>query len=263
MKNLRLDRPLAFFDLETTGTDTNRDRIVQIAIIRVDPSGLRRTFETLVNPECPIPPSASAIHGIYDADVRDQPTFAQVRAEVEEYLDGADLAGYNSIRFDQPLLQNELRRSGSHADLDEARHLDAMIIFHKMERRDLTAAYRFYCDSVLEDAHSALADTTATLEILDAQVGRYEDVPDTTQELHDFCNADRKRFVDRDRKLIWNDQGEPEFTFGKLRGSTLKGVCADPDGRGYLEWILKKDFGEDLKGIIRDALAGVFPVRGK
>ncbi len=263
MQNLRLDRPLAVFDLETTGTDTNRDRIVQIAIIRVEPSGTRRTFETLVNPECPIPPQATAIHGISDADVRDQPTFAQIRGEVEEHLDGADLAGYNSIRFDQPLLQRELNRSGSHLDLDDARHLDAMIIFHKMERRDLTAAYRFFCDKDLEGAHSALVDTTATLEILDAQVGRYDEVPDTTQELHDFCNADRKRFVDRGRKLIWNDHGEPEFTFGKLKGKTLKTVCSNPDDRGYVEWILKKDFDEDLKDICRDALAGVFPVRKK
>ena len=261
MKNLRLDRPLAVFDLETTGTDVHRDRIVQIAIIRVEENGARRTFETLVNPECPIPPQATAIHGISDADVREQPTFAQVRREVEEYLGGADLAGYNSIPFDQPLLQNELRRAGSTLDLDEARHLDAMIIFHKMERRDLSAAYRFFCDQELEGAHSALADTTATLEILDAQVARYDEVPDTTQELHEFCNADLKKFVDRDRKLIWNDQGDPEFTFGKLRGQTLKAVCADPDGRGYLEWILKKDFSEELKDICRDALAGVFPVR--
>lgn len=261
MKNLRLDRPLAFFDLETTGTDVARDRIVQIAIIRVEPSGQRRTFETLVNPECPIPPEATAIHGISDDDVREQPTFAQIRQEVEEYLEGVDLAGYNSIRFDQPLLQNELRRVGSLLDLGDARHLDAMIIFHKMERRDLSAAYRFYCDSELEGAHSALADTSATLEILDAQVARYDEVPATTQELHDFCNAEQKRFVDLDRKLIWNDKGEPEFTFGKLRGQTLRSVVADPDGRGYLEWMLKKDFSEDLKEICRDALAGVFPVR--
>lgn len=261
MKNLNLDRPLAFFDLETTGTDVGRDRIVQIAIIRVEPNGQRRTFETLVNPECPIPPEATAIHGISDADVREQPTFAQIRQEVEEYLTGADLAGYNSIRFDQPLLQNELKRTGSALDLADARHLDAMIIFHKMERRDLSAAYRFYCDQELEGAHSALADTSATLEILDAQVARYDEVPSTTQELHDFCNADQKRYVDRDRKLIWNDKGEPEFTFGKLRGMTLRAVVADPDGRGYLEWILKKDFSEDLKEICRDALAGVFPVK--
>ena len=136
-----------------------------------------------------------------------------------------------------------------------------MIVFHKMERRDLSAAYRFYCNEDLVGAHSALADTTATLEILDAQVAHYDEVPDSTQALHDFCNADSRRFVDRERKLIWNDGGEPEFTFGKLRGRTLKEVTTDPDGRGYLEWMLKKDFAEDLKDVLRDALAGIFPVR--
>ena len=263
MKNLRLDRPLAVFDLETTGTDVNNDRIVQIAIIRIEPSGTRTTFESLINPQCPIPPGATAVHGITDEDVREQPTFLQIRTKVEEFFSGADLAGFNSIRFDQPLLEAELKRADIELSFEDARHLDAMTIFHRMERRDLSSAYRFYCNEELVGAHSALADTTATLEILDAQVGRYDEVPDTTEELHDFCNADRAKFLDRDRKLAWNDSGEPEFTFGKLRGKTLKLVCSDPEGRGYLEWILKKDFGEDLKDILRDALAGVFPVKTK
>ena len=263
MKNLRRDRPLAVFDLETTGTDVKNDRIVQLAIIRVEPDGQRATLDTLVNPQCPIPPGATAIHGITDADVRDQPTFAAVASRVEEFLDGADLAGYNSIRFDQPLLEAELKRAGSTLDLQDVRHLDAMTIFHKMERRDLSAAYRFYCGKEMKDAHTALADTAATLEILDAQVGHYEEIPDTTQALHDFCNADRARFVDRDRKLAWNDNGEAEFTFGKLRGMTLAVACGDSDGRGYLEWMLKKDFAEDLKDVLRDALDGVYPVREK
>ncbi|MBU8870990.1 MAG: 3'-5' exonuclease [Gemmatimonadales bacterium] len=263
MKNLRRDRPLAVFDLETTGTDVKNDRIVQLAVIRIEPDGTRTTLETLVNPQCPIPPGATAVHGITDADVSNQPTFAAIAPRVEELLTDADLAGYNSIRFDQPLLEAELQRVGSTLDLQNVRHLDAMTIFHKMERRDLSAAYRFYCGKEMVNAHSALADTAATLEILDAQVGHYEDIPDTTQALHDFCNADRARFVDRERKLAWNDQGEPEFTFGKLQGKTLAVVCEDPDGRGYLEWMLKKDFSEDLKDVLRDALDGVFPIRKK
>lgn len=261
MKNLRLDRPLAVFDLETTGTDVKQDRIVQIAVIRIEPGGGRTTFETLVNPQMPIPPGATAIHGISDDDVRDQPTFPQILDKVEEFFTGADLAGYNSIRFDQPLLEAELIRAGSRLDFQSVRHLDAMAIFHRMERRDLSAAYRFYCGQELVGAHSALADTTATLEILDAQVAHYDEVPDTSAALHDFCNADQARFLDRERKLAWNDRGEPEFTFGKLRGQTLAAVCGDPDGRGYLEWMLKKDFSEDLKDVLREALAGVFPVK--
>ena len=143
MQNLKLTRPLAVFDLETTGIDVEKDRIVQLAIIRVEPYGTRRTFETLVNPERPIPPEATAVHGIKDADVRDAPTFAQVRREVEELLADADLAGFNSVNFDQPLLMAEMKRAGSELEFRGRRHLDAMRIFHRMERRDLTAAYRF------------------------------------------------------------------------------------------------------------------------
>ncbi|MCB1182650.1 3'-5' exonuclease [bacterium] len=257
MQNLKLTRPLAVFDLETTGIDVEKDRIVQLAIIRVEPYGTRRTFETLVNPERPIPPEATAVHGIKDADVRDAPTFAQVRREVEELLADADLAGFNSVNFDQPLLMAEMKRAGSELEFRGRRHLDAMRIFHRMERRDLTAAYRFYCDKELTGAHNALADTAATLEILDAQVGRYEEVPDEVEALHAFCNPDEGRFVDRTRKLVWNDQGEAEFTFGKYQGRSLNAVCEE--NRGYLEWMLNKDFSEEVKGILREALGGVFP----
>jgi len=259
MQNLKLDRPLAVFDLETTGVDTERDRVVQIAIIRVEPDGSRTTFETLVNPEVPIPPEATRVHGIKDSDVRDKPTFSQIRREVEDILEGADLAGFNSVSFDQPLLHAELKRAGSEIDFRGIRHLDAMRIFHRMERRDLTAAYRFYCDSDLTDAHSALADAQATLEILDAQVARYEDVPDEPDALHKFCNPNEGKYVDRSRKFVWTDKGQAAFTFGKLKGQTLEEVCSRGDSRGYAEWMLKKDFSEEVKGILRDALDGVFP----
>jgi DNA polymerase-3 subunit epsilon len=136
-----------------------------------------------------------------------------------------------------------------------------MAIFHAMERRDLTAAYRFYCDRELEGAHDALADVTATLEVLDAQLGRYPDLPADIDGLHRFCNPDEGRYVDRSRKFVWNDQGEAVFTFGKLAGRSLDDVAADRDARGYLEWMLGKDFSEEVKAILRDALAGVFPRR--
>jgi len=259
MKNLPLQRALVGFDLETTGLDVEKDRIVQMALIRIEPGGARRTFETLVNPERPIPPEASAVHGITDADVRDQPTFSQIRREVEETLHEADLAGFNSVRFDLPLLQSELRRAGSEIDFQGVRHLDSLTIFHRMERRDLTAAYRFYCQKDLTDAHSALADTTATLEILDAQIGRYDEVPTDIDELHRFCNPNEGRYVDRRGKFVWNDQGEAVFTFGKHNGLSLNAVCKDAKARGYLEWMLNKDFDENIKGIVRDALDGVFP----
>jgi len=260
MQNLKLERPLAVFDLETTGIDVEKDRIVQIAIIRVNPDGTRRTFETLVNPEVPIPPGATAVHGIKDSDVAGKPTFSQIRRDVEEYLDGADLAGFNSIRFDTPLLGAEMRRAGAEFDERGVRQVDAMKIFHQMERRDLTAAYRFYCDKDLVGAHSALADTEATLEILDAQVGRYDEVPNEVEALHSFCNPDQGKFVDRTRKLAWNDAGEAVFTFGKLKGQSLQTACQG-EGRGYLEWMIGKDFSEELKTILRAALAGNFPVK--
>ncbi|MCP4573517.1 MAG: 3'-5' exonuclease [bacterium] len=257
MQNLHLTRPLVVFDLETTGIDVEKDRIVQIGMIRVEPGGERTDWESLVNPERPIPPEATAVHGISDDDVRDAPTFSQLRAEVEGLLDGADLAGYNSVRFDQPLLEQELARAGSQVDLKGVRHLDAMRIFHTMERRDLTAAYRFYCDQELVGAHGALPDAKATLEVLDAQIARYDEVPAEVDALHKFCNPNEGKWIDRTRKLMFDDKGEAVFTFGKLRGQPLKTVVQND--RGYLEWMLNKDFSEELKGILRDALAGVFP----
>jgi DNA polymerase-3 subunit epsilon len=259
MENLNLTRPLAVFDLETTGIDVERDKIVQIAIIRVEPGGTRRTFESLVNPERPIPPEATHVHGIKDSDVQDAPTFAQIRRDVEEMLAGADLAGYNSVRFDQPLLTHELNRAGSALDFRGVKHLDAMRIFHLKERRDLSAAYKLYCGQELTKAHDALADTTATLEILDAQLAHYPDLPRDVEALHVFCNPDEGKYVDLKRKFVWSDEGEAVFTFGKFQNQSLNAVVADQRGRGYLEWMLGKDFSEEVKGILREALDGVFP----
>ena len=261
MKHLKLDRPLAVFDLETTGVDPDKDRIVQIAIIRIEPGGRRTTFETLVNPEMPIPPGATKVHGISDDQVSDQPTFAQIHREVEEYLKDAVLAGFNSINFDTPLLMAEMKRVDADFDLKGVKQLDAMRIFHTMERRDLTSAFRFYCDEELVDAHSALADTEATLAILDAQIGRYDDVPNEVEELHRFCNPHEGKYVDSRRKFIWNEDDAAVFTFGKYKDQTIDEVCKDQRGRGYLEWMLGKDFNEEVKDILRSALDGVFPIR--
>ena len=260
MQNLSLTRPLAIFDLETTGIDVDRDRIVQIAIIRVEPGGTRRTFNTLVNPERPIPAEATRVHGIKDSDVAHAPTFAQIRREVEELLQDADLGGFNSIRFDTPLLQNELRWSGSTLDLGQALQVDAMRIFHAKEPRTLEAAMRFYCGEDMTNAHSALADTEATLAVLDAQLGRYDDLPRDIEALHKFCNPDQGRFVDRTRKFVWTDEGQAAFTFGKLKGKTLQ-QAVQGESRGYLEWMLNKDFSEEVKDILRKALEGTFPAR--
>ncbi len=257
MKNLRLENPLLCFDLETTGVDVGRDRIVQIGLIRIEPDGGRSSFESLVNPRIPIPPGATAVHGITDADVADQPTFADLLPQVTSFFAEADLAGFNSIRFDLPLLQEELRRAGSQLDLGGRRHFDAMRIFHYMEKRDLAAAMQFYCGRELTDAHSALADAGATLEVLDAQLARYQDLPRDPAELHRFCNPDEGRWVDSTRKFYWSDQGEVLFAFGKHRGRPLAEIARSrPD---YLDWIATSDFGPEVKQIVAEALAGRFP----
>jgi DNA polymerase-3 subunit epsilon len=261
LQHLALDRPLVVFDLETTGIDLVADRIVQVAMIRLEPDGSRRVLETLVDPQRPIPAEATAVHGITDDDVRGKPTVRDLLPELERILAGADLAGYNSISFDQPMLQEELSRAGSQLDLGEARHVDAMVIFKRKERRDLTAALKFYCDRDLVDAHSALADAEATLAILDAQLGRYDDLPRDVAGLHEYSAEHRRRYVDVTRKFKWDDDGEAVLNFGKVRGRRLRDVVADPQDRGFLEWMLGKDFTSEVKTIVRAALAGEFPRR--
>jgi len=260
MKRLRLERPLTAFDLETTGTDVSRDRIVEFAAVRVEPSGTRESFRSLVNPGRPIPPGATAVHGIRDEDVAGAPTLDDIADRIHALFEGADIAGFNSLRFDLPLLRVEMERIGRPLDLTGRRHVDAMRIFHLKEPRDLSAAYRFYCDRELEGAHSALADVEATLAVLDAQVARYDDLPDTVEGLDALCNPGGDRFVEGSGRIAWNDEGEAVLAFGKHRGATLRELVRDrPD---YLRWMLDKDFSPGVKRILRDALSGTFPQRG-
>ncbi len=257
MQHVNLDRPLVCFDLETTGVSVDRDRIVEIGLVRVEPDGSRRDYRTLVNPEMPIPPQASAVHGITDADVRDAPTLAAVAREVIDLFADADLAGFNSLSFDAPLLENELRRVGTEFSLSGRRHLDAMRIFHRMEPRTLVAAYQKYCGKDLTEAHAALADVEATLEVLDAMVDRYDDLSGEVDALHKLSNPNEGRFVDRSRKFEWNDDGQAVFAFGKHRGKPLAEIARQyPD---YLEWMLGKDFPDEVVAILREALAGKYP----
>ena len=258
-RHLKIDRPLVGFDLETTGTSVDRDRIVEIALVRVEPGGTRTDFRSLVNPGMPIPPAATKVHGIGDDDVRDAPAFAAIADRVVAMLDGADLAGYNSLRFDAPLLEAELARAGRPVDLLSRRHLDGYIIYSLMEPRTLTAAYRKFCGGDLTDAHSALADVEAALAVLDAQVAHYENLPADVAQLNRLCNPDPDRWVDRSRKFAWNDDGRAVFTFGKYRDRTLDEVAVE--NPGYLEWMLGKDFSPEVQQILRRALGGAFPRR--
>ena len=257
MKNLKLDRPLVAFDLETTGVHVERDRIVEIALVRVELDGSRRTFRSLVNPEMPIPPGATAVHKITDADVVEAPVLAAIATEIVAFLDGADLAGFNSARFDAPMLENEIRRVGGSLSLEGRRHLDALKIFHRMEPRNLTAAYKIGCGKNLEGAHSALVDVEATIEILDAQIARYDEVPSGSAELHAFCHPDEGLWVDRSHKFKWGEDNRAYFSFGKYQDMSIEQVKAE--NAGYLEWMLGKDFGEDVRTILREALEGRFP----
>jgi DNA polymerase-3 subunit epsilon len=262
MKNLILERPLVCFDLETTGTDVWDDRIVQLALVRVDLDGSRQTLASLVNPGRPIPPGATAVHGIRDEDVRNAPYFAELRPRLEELLAGADLLGFNMVNFDLPLLQREIRSSGGELDVVGRRLLDAMRIFHLKEPRHLTAALRFYCGRELVGAHDALADTVATLDVFDAQLAHYDDLPRDAAALHEICNPRDAAFLDATRKLRWNDAGEAVLSFGKHKGKSLCELAKT--SRDYLEWMRRDDnFSAEVKDILREALNGVFPRRAE
>lgn len=256
MKNLDLDRPLVFFDLETTGIDPARDKIVEICVLRVEPDGSRESRTRRINPGRPIPPAASAVHGIRDEDVATEPAFRQIARGLLDFLRGADLAGFNVARFDLPLLDREFRDAGLDLELSDRRVVDAMTIYHRKERRDLSAAVRFYLDREHEGAHTAEADVTATEEILDAQLARYEDLPRTVKDLAAWTRGVRPGAVDQSGKLVRKD-GEVVLGFGKHQGKTLRRVAEE--NRGYLEWIVRSDFPPDAQEIVAAALRGEFP----
>ncbi len=212
--NLKLYKPLCVFDLETTGTNIGKDRIVEICILKVNPDSSRESKTWRVNPEMPIPLASSEVHGIYDADIKDAPTFREIAPKVVEMITGADLGGFNSNRFDVPLLAEELLRADFDFDLSKFKLVDAQTIFFKKEPRNLGAAYNFYCGKTLENAHSAEADVLATFEVLDAQIGRYEDLPNEIADLSEYSS--QNRFADLAGMIHFNDKNEEIFAFGKI-----------------------------------------------
>lgn len=236
--NLKLHKPLCIFDLETTGTQVAKDKIVEISILKVNPDGSRESKTWLVNPGMAIPKESSAIHGITDERVKDSPKFADIATKITEMITGCDLAGFNSNRFDVPLLAEELLRAGLDFDLNKFKLVDAQTIFHKMEPRTLTAAYRFYCQKDLENAHSAEADVLATFEVLDAQVGHYPDIPNDIVGLSAIST--QNKFADL-AGFIGFDKDEKEiFTFGKYKGQRVTDVFQKD--LGYFGWIQNADF---------------------
>ena len=236
--NLKLYKPLCVFDLETTGTNVGKDRIVEICILKVNPDASRESKTWKVNPEMPIPKESSAIHGIYDEDVVNAPTFKDIASKILEMISGADLGGFNSNRFDVPLLAEELLRAGLDFDLSKFKLVDAQTIYHKMEPRNLSAAYNFYCKKTLENAHSAEADVLATFEVLDAQVGHYEDLPKEVAGLSEF--SFHSKFADLAGMIHFNDKDQEIFAFGKYKGQVVKEVFHKDIG--YYGWLQSADF---------------------
>jgi DNA polymerase III subunit epsilon len=235
--SLQLKKPLAIFDLETTGINLSSDRIVEIAIIKIMPDSSVQRKRKLLNPEMPIPPQATEVHGITNEMVKDAPTFKQAANEIKQFIDGCDLAGYNSNRFDVPILMEEFLRAGIEIDLKTTKLVDVQRIFHQMEQRTLSAAYKFYCSKNLEDAHSAEADAGATWEVLQAQVERYPQLGNTVESI--LKATGEEQIVDFARRFIM-ENGKEVFNFGKHKGRAVADVLRQEPQ--YYDWMMKGDF---------------------
>ena len=245
---LILIRPLVFFDTETTGVDAANDRIIEISLLKLYPDGKEEIKTFRINPGIPIPVEATAVHGIKDEDVKDKPSFATLAPTLLVILNGSDLCGYNLLKFDFPLLRMEFSRNNIEFNTLGINLIDPMRIFMKNEPRDLTAALQFYCQETLEDAHSAEADIIATKKVLLAQIQKYSDVPGTVPGLSAYSTEGQKRNADITGKLIYNEENEIVYGFGKNKG---KKITEDPD---YARWMLSTDFPEDTKIIIKKIL---------
>lgn len=246
---LNLKRPIVFFDLETTGVNTSHDRIVEISLIKVMPNGDEIIRTRRINPEMPIPAEATAVHGITDEDVKNEPTFRQIAKSLYQFIQGCDFGGFNSNRFDLPLLVEEFLRAGVvDVDFKRRKFIDVQNIFHKKEQRTLVAAYKFYCDKDLTEAHSAAADTQATYEVLCSQLDRYEDLENDVDFLAEY--SERDKTVDYAGRIIYNDKGEELFSFGKYRGRKVEEIFAiEPS---YYSWMMEGDFPLYTKKVITE-----------
>ncbi len=245
---LKLKRPIVFFDLETTGIDTARDRIVEISLVKVMPDGEEIVKTRRINPGMPIPAEATAIHHITDDDVKDCPHFAQIAKSLAQFLEGCDFGGFNSNRFDLPVLVEEFLRAGVDVDFKRRRFIDVQNIFHKMEQRTLVAAYKFYCDKNLEEAHSAEADTMATYEVLKAQLDRYPELQNDVAALADFSS--RGEAADYAGRILYNEKGEEVFGFGKYKGRSVEEIFRiEPS---YYAWMMNGDFPLYTKKVITE-----------
>lgn len=258
---LKLSRPIAIFDLETTGLNITTDRIVEIAIIRVEADGSESEFLRRVNPGMPIPAEVSAIHGIFDEDIADAPSFEEIADEVVEFIGNSDLAGYNSNKFDIPVLAEELMRAGCDFDVSSRRFVDVQNIFHKMEQRTLAAAYQFYCDKPMQNAHNALYDARVTLDVFRAQLDRYDSLENNVDYLSSFSKAGNYNLLDFAGRLAINEHGEGMYNFGKHKGKTIREVMRiEP---GYYGWMIDADFPLYTKKCLRAEMDKIKAERGE
>ena len=243
---LNLKNPLIFFDLETTGINITKDKIVEISYIKIYPNGKKETKTLRINPGMPIPPESTQIHHITDADVANAPTFKEVAKDLANTFEGCDVAGFNSNRFDLPLLSQEFLNAGVDIDFSRRKFIDVQTIYHKMEQRNLSAAYKFYCGKNLEDAHSALADTAATYEVLKAQLDKYPNLENSVDFLAKFSTQNKN--VDLAGRMIYNDKGVEVFNFGKSKGKPVAEVLQHDTG--YYGWIMNGDFPLNTKQML-------------
>ena len=243
---LNLRNPLIFFDLETTGVNISKDRIVEISYIKIMPNGTEQEKTLRINPEMPIPAESTAIHHITDDDVKDKPTFKEVAKELSRVFEGCDIAGFNSNKFDIPLLMEEFLRAGVNIDFTRRKFIDVQTIFHKMEQRTLVAAYKFYCNKDLEEAHSANADTRATYEVLKSQLDRYPSLENDVEFLSKFSSQNRN--VDLAGRIVMNDKNVEVFNFGKYKGQSVEEVLKRDTG--YFGRMMQGDFPQNTKNVL-------------
>jgi len=256
MHSFVLTRPLVFFDLETTGISVQQDRIVEIAAVKLLPRASMKEFVTRVNPEIPIPVAATEVHGISDADVALAPTFRQIADKLLKFLEGCDISGFNVRRYDLPMLIQEFSRCDRVLEMSGRHVVDVQTIYHLKEARDLSAALRFYCDREHDGAHGALADVRATIDVFNAQLLRYDDLPRKIAELEKAIHPRDPDWIDDEGRFVWQN-GVPVIAIGKHRGMSLHKLISEQ--RNYLEWMLGGNFSESTKKLIREALAGNFP----
>ncbi|HNY14913.1 MAG TPA: 3'-5' exonuclease [Bacteroidales bacterium] len=245
---LKLKRPIVFLDLETTGLNVSTDRIVEISFLKINPDGTEQRLNTLVNPEMPIPPKVTALHGITDADVAKAPVFGEIAKNLASFLEGCDLAGFNAIKFDIPVLAEEFLRTNTDFNFRKRRYVDVQVIFHKKEQRTLSAAYQFYCGKELKNAHTAEADTDATYEVLKSQLDRYNDLENDIEKLSGLSSFNNN--ADFAGRIIFDENGNEIFNFGKHKGKKVEAVLKEEPS--YYSWMMNGDFPLYTKKVLTE-----------